>query len=238
MRNLGPTVDLFGSMPYPALQSMLDAGAPFGLRNYFRTGFLEGLDDAVIDVLIEHGAALPSPMSQIHLHQMGGAVARGESAFSNRGAAYTYNLISTWVEPGEDDVHVSANRAVATALEPLSAGRAYVNFLASTDIQVWWHQVTGYVPLTNAAYKAAKSTGYYDKNPTREIAVLQLTRGTPTANSVGFRFGNFTQIMFAQGQEFEALIAGKKNAQQAMDDAVRRGNEILRQYEKLNAGKY
>jgi len=133
MRDLGPAVDLFGPMPYPALQSMLDAGAPFGLRNYFRTGFLDGLGDAVIDVLIEHGAALPSPMSQIHLHQMGGAVARGESAFANRDAAFTYNLISTWIEPGEDDVHISANHAAATALAPLSAGRAYVNFLAGND---------------------------------------------------------------------------------------------------------
>jgi hypothetical protein len=133
MRDLGPAVDLFGPMPYPALQSMLDAGAPFGLRNYFRTGFLEGLTDAVVDVLIEHGAALASPMSQIHLHQMGGAVARSESAFANRSAAFTYNLISTWIEPGDDDMHISTNRAAATALAPLSAGRAYVNFLASTD---------------------------------------------------------------------------------------------------------
>ena len=133
MRELAPTVDLFGPMPYPALQSMLDAGAPFGLRNYFRTGFLDDLGDPVIDVLVEHGVAMPSPMSQIHVHQMGGAVARGESAFTNRDAAFTYNLISTWIEPGEDDVHTAANRAVATALAPLSAGGAYVNFLASTD---------------------------------------------------------------------------------------------------------
>jgi hypothetical protein len=133
MRALAPAVDLFGPMPYPALQSMLDAGAPFGLRNYFRTGFLDALDDAVIDVLIEHGAAMPSPMSQLHLHQMGGAVARGDSSFANREAAFTYNLISTWIEPGEDEVHVDANRAAAAALAPLSAGRAYVNFLASQD---------------------------------------------------------------------------------------------------------
>jgi hypothetical protein len=72
-------------------------------------------------------------MSQIHLHQMGGAVARGESAFANRDAAFTYNLVSTWVDPGEDDLHTSANRAAATALAPLSAERAYVNFLASND---------------------------------------------------------------------------------------------------------
>jgi hypothetical protein len=133
MRDLGPAVDLFGPMPYPALQSMLDAGAPIGLRNYFRTGFLDALDDAVIDVLIEQGAAMPSPMSQIHVHQMGGAVARGESAFANRDAAFTYDLISTWIEPGEDDVHVAANGVAAQALAPLSTQRAYVNFLTSND---------------------------------------------------------------------------------------------------------
>jgi sn-glycerol 3-phosphate transport system substrate-binding protein len=115
---------------------------------------------------------------------------------------------------------------------------AFMNFLASTETQLWWHKVTGYVPLTTKAYLAAKQEGYYDKNPTREIAVLQLSRGTPSANSIGFRFGNFTQTMFAQREEVEAVFTGKKNPQQAMDDAVRRGNDILRQYEKLNTGKY
>ncbi len=115
---------------------------------------------------------------------------------------------------------------------------AFMNFLASTETQLWWHKVTGYVPLTGKAYQAAKAEGYYEKNPTREIAVLQLSRGTPSANSIGFRFGNFTQTMFAQREEVEAVFTGKKSPQQAMDDAVRRGNDILRQYEKLNAGKY
>ncbi len=132
LRDLAPSVDLFGPMPYPALQGMLDGGAPVGLRNYFRTGFLDALDDAVIDVVLEHGAHLPSPLSQIHLHQMGGAVSRhgANAAFGNRTAAYTYNLVSTWVDPAEDPTHIDANRALATALEPLSTGRAYVNFLS------------------------------------------------------------------------------------------------------------
>jgi sn-glycerol 3-phosphate transport system substrate-binding protein len=115
---------------------------------------------------------------------------------------------------------------------------AFMNFVASVDTQVWWHKVTGYVPLTNKAYQTAKQQGYYADHPTREIAVLQLSRGTPTANSIGFRFGNFTQTMFAQREEVENVFTGKKSPQQAMDDAVRRGNDILRQFEKLNAGKY
>ena len=76
LRALGPAVDLFGPMPYPALQGMLDGGAPPGLRNYFRGGFVADLSDEVIAAALEHGARMPSPMSQIHFHQMGGAVGR------------------------------------------------------------------------------------------------------------------------------------------------------------------
>jgi FAD/FMN-containing dehydrogenase len=132
-RALGPAVDVFGPMPYVALQGMLDAGAPKGLRNYFRSGFLDDLDDEVIDVLLDHGARLPSPMSALHLHQMGGAVGRvspAQSAFSGRSAGYTYNLVSTWVDSAEDDIHVAANRAFADALAPLAAPGRYVNFMA------------------------------------------------------------------------------------------------------------
>ncbi len=122
--------------------------------------------------------------------------------------------------------------------EEYAAVAAFFDHLASPKTQVWWHKVTGYVPLTNAAYKLAKDEGYYTQNPTREIAVLQLERGTPTQNSMGFRFGNFTQTTFALRQEMEAVMTGKKQPQEALDDSVRRGNEILRQFEKLNQGKY
>jgi FAD/FMN-containing dehydrogenase len=135
LRQLGPAVDLFGPMPYTALQGMLDGGAQHGLRNYFRGGYIADLDDKVIDVALDHGARMLSPMSQIHFHQMGGAVGRvapDATAFSGRAAGYTYNLISTWTEPAEDATHIAANRELATAMTPLSAGGAYVNFLTDS----------------------------------------------------------------------------------------------------------
>jgi FAD/FMN-containing dehydrogenase len=135
LRRLGPAADVFGPMPYSALQRMLDGGAQHGLRNYFRGGYLGELDDEVIDVAIEHGARMASPMSQIHFHQMGGALGRvapDASAFSGRAAGYTYNLISTWMEAGEDVRHMALNRELAAALAPLSLGGAYVNFLSDT----------------------------------------------------------------------------------------------------------
>ena len=136
LRALGPSADVFGPMPYVALQGMLDGGAPNGLRNYFRGGYIADLDDEVIDVALEHGARMLSPMSQIHFHQMGGAVGRvapDATAFSGRAAGYTYNLISTWTDPTEDARHIDANRELAAALAPLSTGGAYVNFVGDAD---------------------------------------------------------------------------------------------------------
>jgi FAD/FMN-containing dehydrogenase len=132
LRRLKPAADVFGPMPYPELQRMLDAGAPAGLRNYFRGGYLSELTDEVIDVVLEQGAAMPSPMSAIHLHQMGGAVGRvgvDATGFSGRASSYTYNLVSTWTDAAEDTTQIAANRRLAAALEPLSQPSTYVNFL-------------------------------------------------------------------------------------------------------------
>jgi FAD/FMN-containing dehydrogenase len=131
LRALAPVVDLFGPMSYPAVQQMLDGGAPRGLRNYFRGGFLECLSDEVISAVVERATRFSSPLSQIHLHQMGGAVARVDTAtssFSGRAAGYTYNLVGTWTDPAEDPVHIATVREASTALAPLSMGARYVNF--------------------------------------------------------------------------------------------------------------
>ncbi len=132
IRDLKPAADVFGPMPYPVLQGMLDEGAPSGHRNYFRSGYAAELSDGLIEIVLEHGARMPSPMSQIHFHQMGGAAARvgeDDTAFSNRRAAYAYNLISTWADSAEDELHIGENRKLATAFEPFSTGGVYVNFL-------------------------------------------------------------------------------------------------------------
>ncbi len=137
LRALGPAVDLFGPMPYPVLQSMLDGGAAHGQRNYFRGGYVADLSDDVLAVVIEHGSKMRSPKSQIHLHQMGGAVGRvgtDMSSFSGRAAGYTYNLIGTWADPAEDATHMDLVRAAAAALAPVSMGRHYVNFEGDADV--------------------------------------------------------------------------------------------------------
>ncbi len=52
---------------------------------------------------------------------------------------------------------------------------AFFNFLTSPDIQKFYHQSTGYVAITKAAYELAKKEGYYDKEPVAEVAIKQLS---------------------------------------------------------------
>jgi sn-glycerol 3-phosphate transport system substrate-binding protein len=110
----------------------------------------------------------------------------------------------------------------------------FMAFLSKPEVQMDWHTKTGYVPITQASYDLTRKAGFYDKNPGADMPVKQLTNKAPTANSKGLRFGNFVQGRTVIEEELEAAFAGKKDAKTALDDAVRRGNEILRQFEAAN----
>jgi sn-glycerol 3-phosphate transport system substrate-binding protein len=104
-------------------------------------------------------------------------------------------------------------------------------FLSRPEVQMDWHVSTGYVPVTLAAFELTRKSGYYEKEPGALVTIQQLTHKPPTENSKGLRFGNFVQGREVIEEEMEAVFAGRKDAKSALDDAVRRGNEILRKFE-------
>jgi sn-glycerol 3-phosphate transport system substrate-binding protein len=108
----------------------------------------------------------------------------------------------------------------------------FFTFLSQTALQQQLHETTGYLPITKAAYVATKESGFYEKNPGREIPVIQMTAKPPTENSRGLRLGNLVQIRDIIAEDLEAAFAGKQDAQTALDDAVKRGNGLLRQFER------
>lgn len=126
-----------------------------------------------------------------------------------------------WVLNGKDD---ATYKGVAK----------FFTYLSKAEVQAEWHQATGYLPITNAAFELGKTQGYYAKNPGSDIAITQITRGTPSANSKGVRFGNMTQVRTVLDEEFQALLAGTKTARQALDSGVSRGNALLREFEAAN----
>lgn len=125
---------------------------------------------------------------------------------------------SLWVMSGKDDANYKGTAD-------------FLNYLSSTPVQAQWHQDTGYLPITAAAGDATREAGFYETNPGTDVAVTQMTKNEPTANSKGIRLGNFDQIRTVIDEELEAVWAGDKDAQSALDNAVARGNELLRRFE-------
>jgi len=108
----------------------------------------------------------------------------------------------------------------------------FFTFLSQTGLQQRLHEETGYLPITKAAYEATKASGFYEKNPGREIPVLQMIAKPPTENSRGLRLGNLVQIRDIIAEDLETVFASKSEAKPALDDAVKRGDNLLRQFEK------
>ena len=85
--------------------------------------------------------------------------------------------------------------------------------VASPKCRRSWHQLTGYVPITNAAAELTRKSGFYEKNPGTDIAVKQLNNKPPTANSKGLRFGNFVQGRTVIEEEMEAVLRRQEGRQ-------------------------
>lgn len=107
-------------------------------------------------------------------------------------------------------------------------------FLSKPEVQAAWHQNTGYLPITRAAFELSRAQGFYDRNPGAAISIEQITLKPPTENSRGLRLGSFVLIRDAIEEELEQAFGGKKSAQAAMDAAVERGNKLLRQFERAS----
>jgi sn-glycerol 3-phosphate transport system substrate-binding protein len=107
-------------------------------------------------------------------------------------------------------------------------------YLSRPEIQAAWHQNTGYLPITRAAFDLSRAQGFYDRNPGTAISIEQITLKMPTENSKGLRLGSFVLIRDAIEDELEQAFSGKKSAQAALDSAVERGNRLLRQFERAN----
>ena len=121
---------------------------------------------------------------------------------------------SLWVMGGKSD-------------ETYKGVAAFFNYLSQTDVQQFLHEQSGYLPVTMAAYEASKASGFYEKNPAREVPITQMMGKEPTANSKGVRLINMPQVRDIINEEVEKMLAGDQTAQAALDNAVERGNAAI-----------
>src|SRR5215208_6467227 len=116
-----PLVVDVGPMPYPAMNTILDAGFPDGALNYWLSSFTRGMPDELIDTAVERFAAVPSPMSAILLEHFHGAVTRvgpTETAVPHRDEGWNLLIPSVWLDPADTDANIAWSRESFAALRP------------------------------------------------------------------------------------------------------------------------
>jgi sn-glycerol 3-phosphate transport system substrate-binding protein len=109
----------------------------------------------------------------------------------------------------------------------------FFKFLGDDDQQAWWHQVTGYLPISQSAVRKLQGDGWFQKHPNYFAAFDQISSGKTTAQSQGIRIGNYQAVRDALEAELETVVAGSKTAKQGLDDAVKKGNDLLKEFAAL-----
>ena len=105
----------------------------------------------------------------------------------------------------------------------------FFKFLSSTDIQKFWHQATGYVPITEAAYEAAAAEGYYEEKPQAEVGIKQLS--LPGGDySKGYRMGFYVQIRDVMNREYGRILTGETSVEDAFNSIETEANELLSRF--------
>lgn len=133
LRDFGPPlVDTLGPMAYRQVQTLFDAGAPPGLRNYWKSSFLTALPDKAIETMVACYAESPSPRSKLFVECLGGAMARvgrDETVFDHRDAPHNLLILGAWEDAADDDANIAWARATFEAMQPFASGGVYMNYL-------------------------------------------------------------------------------------------------------------
>jgi FAD/FMN-containing dehydrogenase len=125
-----------GPMPYPAVNAMLDDGFPMGSLNYWKSTFVRGLSDGLIDTMIDRFTTCPSPMGAILLEHFHGAVTRvepQETAVPHRSAGYNLLIPSVWADPSTTDANIAWTRETYASLEPERAEGRWLNYYGDDE---------------------------------------------------------------------------------------------------------
>src|SRR5262249_25505371 len=131
-----PVLDTIGATSYCELNSMLDAGFPKGALNYWKSSFLRELSDAAIDRMIECFARCPTPMGQLVLEHIHGAVTRvaaEDTAFPHRTNGYNFLVLAQWMDQALTDRCIAWARDTYVEMEPFAAAGRYVNYLGDDE---------------------------------------------------------------------------------------------------------
>ncbi|MEX0308943.1 MAG: extracellular solute-binding protein [Tateyamaria sp.] len=115
--------------------------------------------------------------------------------------------------------------------EENKATAEFFRFLTAADTQYFWHEATGYVPITEAAYDLAKAQGHYDRFPAAEVGIQQLT--LPAGDfTKGYRMGFYVQIRDVMNREYGRILTGETDVDTAFATIQEEANQLLERFAK------
>jgi len=124
-----PIADLVRPIPYPGIYPPEQEG--FHPTAVSRTMFVDAVDRAATEAIVEHLQASTASLSVAQLRVLGGAMARvpaEATAFAHRASRLMVNVSAVYHRPEEAQVHQAWVDRLAAALRD-GEDRAYVNFL-------------------------------------------------------------------------------------------------------------
>jgi FAD/FMN-containing dehydrogenase len=137
-RDVGPLLEWgtpaqvdFGPMPYPVMNTLLDEEFPPGSLNYWKSTFTRGIDDELIDTIVERFPSSPSPWGGILFEHFHGAVTRvppDATAVPHRAPGYNLLIPSVWRDPETTEENIAWTRDTFAAFEPFRAEGRWLNY--------------------------------------------------------------------------------------------------------------
>jgi FAD/FMN-containing dehydrogenase len=136
-QELAPTAWSLEEVPFLTMQTMGDEVFRHGLHSYVKATFADELSEGLIEVLLDRASSLGSPLAQVEVLSVGGAiarVARDATAYVHRDARWLINIPVSWVDPADTDTEIAWVRDTFAALQPHVSGGAYVNFMEADEV--------------------------------------------------------------------------------------------------------
>jgi FAD/FMN-containing dehydrogenase len=127
-----PLLDLSGTLDYAALQSMFDPLFPKGWYYYWKSRYLDRLDEPTLATLIGYARDRPSPETLMGLWHLGGGAASrvpaAATAFGRRDVPFLISFDTTWIDPVATERNIAWTRAAWETMGQFGPGGLYLNF--------------------------------------------------------------------------------------------------------------
>jgi FAD/FMN-containing dehydrogenase len=137
-----PVVDAMAPMPYVALQSMLDAGSPKGMRNRWSGGIVRDLGPTLVGRMRRSAVRLPGPLTQILISPLPDAVRRlpdDATAFPARsGGRWIVHPVAVWADPAADEEAAAWVAELTAVVRAHGETGSYLNLDDPDDTRIRW----------------------------------------------------------------------------------------------------